>query len=68
MPLVVEALARLELIADKFLSVSTPVQLALPALLAHRPALVRAVGQRLRQNLGGLDCSVGRAGPGAPVR
>ena len=34
-----EALARLELVADTYLPVNTPVQLALPGLLAHAPAL-----------------------------
>jgi aspartate/methionine/tyrosine aminotransferase len=66
--LVTEALGRLELIADTFLSVSTPVQLALPALFVHRAALVRAVGARLRENLSALDAALARLGSGAPVR
>jgi aspartate/methionine/tyrosine aminotransferase len=45
------ALARLELIADSFLSVSTPVQLALPAILAAHGELTGAICARLRSNL-----------------
>ena len=45
-----EAIARLEFIADAFLSVSTPVQLALPALLAAREPTERAIAARLRSN------------------
>ncbi len=48
-----EALARLELIADSFLSVSTPVQLALPEILDSH--VVRdAIRTRLRRNLATL--------------
>jgi alanine-synthesizing transaminase len=63
-----EALARLELIADTFLSVATPVQLALPALLGHRPAVQQAVTERLRTNLRALDEAITELGPTAPVR
>jgi alanine-synthesizing transaminase len=63
-----EAIARLELIADTYLSVATPVQLALPALLAQQPAVVRAVGVRLRQNLAALDAVLHELGPTCPVR
>src|SRR5262249_17023109 len=65
---VLEALARLELIADTFLSVATPVQLALPALLRHRPAVQRAVIERVRTNLRALDEAIAELGPTAPVR
>ena len=44
--LVEEALARLEVIADSYLSVSTPVQVALPALLARRDELQAPIQQR----------------------
>lgn len=50
-----EALDRLEIIADTFLSVSTPVQVALPALLASRGAVQRELRQRLAANLTALD-------------
>lgn len=46
-----EARERLELIADTFLSVSTPVQLALPALLEAAPVVTAAIAHRCRQNL-----------------
>ena len=50
-----EALARLELILDTFLSPNTPVQRALPALLASRGVAVEAIRGRLRANLGRLE-------------
>lgn len=46
-PLVAEALHRLEWIADAYLSVATPVQLALPALLSRAPRAVAAVTERV---------------------
>ncbi|MDH5671564.1 MAG: pyridoxal phosphate-dependent aminotransferase [Myxococcales bacterium] len=46
-----EALERLESIADNFLSVSTPVQLALPAILEQLPQTVSTIGERVRGNL-----------------
>jgi alanine-synthesizing transaminase len=45
-----EALARLELVADTFLSVGTPVQQALPALLAHAPRFQAALLERVKEN------------------
>jgi alanine-synthesizing transaminase len=45
-----DALVRLELIADTYLSVSTPVQLAAPALLQGRHLFQRAANQRLQHN------------------
>lgn len=46
-----EALGRLEIIADTYLSVGTPVQCALPALLQLRGPVQRQVVDRLRVNL-----------------
>ena len=46
-----EALEALELIADNFLSVATPVQVALPELLGIAPAIRGAISQRTRTNL-----------------
>jgi aspartate/methionine/tyrosine aminotransferase len=66
--LVKEAKARLELIADTYLSVATPVQLALPALLAEQPAVAAAVRARLQQNLAALDEALHELGPASPVR
>ncbi len=60
--LVDAALARLEMIADTYLSVSTPVQLALPALLAEGAVVRAQIQQRLRRNLDGLAARVARDG------
>ena len=49
-----EALSGLEWIADLFLSVSTPVQVALPALLQSRHRFQAAVRGRLETNLSRL--------------
>jgi aspartate/methionine/tyrosine aminotransferase len=49
-PYAEEAIARLEIIADTFLSVSTPVQHALPALLDHAEVFQRALRSRLARN------------------
>jgi alanine-synthesizing transaminase len=49
--LVADALARLELVADSFLSVGAPVQHALPALLASRNVASGAILARVRKNL-----------------
>jgi alanine-synthesizing transaminase len=73
-----EALIGLELIADTFLSVGTPVQVAAPELL-HRGAEIRAaIHDRVKKNLGRareiaqryLSCEVLRVEGGwsAPVR
>jgi aspartate/methionine/tyrosine aminotransferase len=50
-----EALARLEVIADTFLSVNAPTQAALPAWLAARTGLQQQLRARVRQNLAALD-------------
>jgi alanine-synthesizing transaminase len=54
-----EALARLEVIADAFLSVGTPVQHALPSLLASRAVAQGAIARRTRANLAWLASAVG---------
>ncbi len=46
-----EALEALELIADSFLSVATPVQVALPDLLRIAPRIRAAISERTRTNL-----------------
>lgn len=46
-----EALARLEIIADTYLSLGTPVQLALPELLKLREPIQRQILARVRENL-----------------
>jgi len=55
-----QALAGLEWIADLFLSVSTPVQLALPRLLAARHAWQARVRERIAVNLTRLKQAVAR--------
>jgi alanine-synthesizing transaminase len=50
-----EALARLEVIADTYLSMNTPVQIAAPTLLAQRHAFQGELMARVRHNLGALD-------------
>lgn len=49
-----EALEALELIADNFLSVATPVQVALPELLRIAPRIRSAISARTRTNLEAL--------------
>lgn len=58
-----EALARLEIVADTYLSVSTPVQVAAPALLARREELQAPVRERLRTNLVALRQRISRSSP-----
>jgi alanine-synthesizing transaminase len=58
-----QALARLEVVADTYLSVSTPVQAAAPALLARREGLQAPVQQRLRTNLATLRRSISPSSP-----
>ena len=50
-----EAVARLEVIADTFLSVSAPVQVALPRWLAECGLMQRQIRGRLAHNLAELD-------------
>ena len=49
-----EALASLELIADTFLSVATPVQVALPELLRTGTTVRTAIQRRITRNLAAL--------------
>ncbi len=50
-----DALARLEVIADTFLSVGTPVQIAAPGMLAQRDEVQQQLRRRVRANLDKLD-------------
>ena len=50
-----EALQRLEVIGDTFLSMSAPVQLALPAWLSNRAQPQEQIGKRVEHNLANLD-------------
>jgi aspartate/methionine/tyrosine aminotransferase len=53
--LVDPALARLEVVADTFLSVNAPTQAALPSWLAGRNHLQEQIRERVRANLATLD-------------
>jgi alanine-synthesizing transaminase len=53
-----EALGRLEVIADTYLSMNAPSQLALPAMLAERHRIQPQVMQRIRTNLATLDAEL----------
>ena len=55
-----QALERLEFIADTYLSVGTPVQLAAPALLDIRHPVQARLCARLARNLGRLRAAVAR--------
>ena len=56
--LVQTAIARLEIIADTYLSPSTPVQLALPTFLALRSSLQTQLQERISANLAILDATL----------
>jgi hypothetical protein len=55
-----EAMARLEVIADTYLSVNAPVQLAAPALLEQRKSIQPQLMSRLLANVGELDRQLSR--------
>jgi hypothetical protein len=57
------ALARLEVVADTYLSVSTPVQRAAPALLARLSELQPPIAERVRTNREALRRRLGSGGP-----
>ncbi len=54
-PFKAQALARLEVVADTFLSMNAPVQWALPALLGERGEFQKQLMRRVRENLAELD-------------
>jgi alanine-synthesizing transaminase len=53
--LVADSLSRLEVIADTYLSMNAPIQLAIPELLQQRHSLQRQLMDRIRINLAELD-------------
>src|SRR6185369_6345892 len=53
--LAADAIARLEVIADTYLSVNAPLQWALPEMLASRRGLQEQLRTRVRENLAELD-------------
>ncbi len=59
-----EALARLEIVADSYLSVGTPVQLAAPEILRRLPELQAPITNRVRRNLAALRAAIP---PGSPA-
>jgi hypothetical protein len=61
--LVGNALARLELIADTYLSVGTPVQAALPGLLQAGAAIRRQIIERVQRNRRALVAALGAHSP-----
>jgi aspartate/methionine/tyrosine aminotransferase len=68
-----QAMGRLEVVADTFLSMNTPVQLALPVWLAGRLGVQRQILERVRGNLraaveGGIDVLKVEAGWSAILR
>ncbi len=58
-PLRRAALERLELVADTYLPVSTPVQIAAPGLIARKRELQAPIRARVRRNLEGLRAALG---------
>ena len=58
--LVADAINRLEVIADTYLSPNAPVQLATAALLDVRHTVQRQLGQRIRNNIVELDAQISR--------
>jgi len=58
-----QALERLELIADTYLSVGTPVQWAAGTLLAMRESMQAQILERVRGNLVYLESQIGRDSP-----
>ena len=57
--LAAQAMARLEVIADTYLSMNAPIQHALPTLLAQRTPFQHQLRVRLRSNLKELDRQLG---------
>ena len=62
------AMERLEIIADTYLSVATPIQRALPEILASRAIAQGAIRERCAQNLRALDDAIASLGEATAVR
>ncbi len=52
------AMARLEVIADTYLSMNAPIQWAVPVLMEERKNVQRQLLERVRENLAELDCQL----------
>ncbi len=63
-----QALARLEVMADTYLPVGTPVQVAARALLGTRVSVQRQILERIRSNLDRLDRLLERGSPCSRLR
>lgn len=55
---VAAAVARLEVIADTYLSMNAPVQWGVPAMLGQRKNIQQQLLSRIHQNLAELDCQL----------
>lgn len=55
-----EAMAKLEVIADTYLSVATPIQRALPSILPRIAPIQDAIRARVASNLRALDAAISR--------
>lgn len=66
--LVQAAAARLEVIADTYLSLSTPVAVALPELLEFRKTIQPQLRARIAQNLAALDAALAPDSPAERLR
>jgi alanine-synthesizing transaminase len=58
--LVAQAIERLEVIADTYLSMNAPIQLAAPAMFAARESFQAQLMARVRSNLAELDAQLAR--------
>jgi len=58
-----EALSRLEVIADTYLSMNAPVQFAVPVMLEQRHSIQAQLLERVRQNLAQLDAQLAAQPP-----
>ena len=54
-PLKKQAVERIEVVADTYLSMNAPIQLALPVFLQQRHGFQKQVLTRVRRNVGELD-------------
>jgi aspartate/methionine/tyrosine aminotransferase len=54
-----DAIARMEVIADTYLSMNAPLQWALPEMLASRSGIQQQLRARVRENLAELDTQLG---------
>lgn len=63
-----EALARLEIVADSYLSVSTPAQRAAPHWLAQLPSLQAPIAERVRANRAELEARLDASSPASLLR